>query len=60
MVMDGSLFVALSFADTLTMPTVRSMSESPVSSHVSRRTNINVERDLDLRNTLRRGRVLTN
>jgi hypothetical protein len=43
--------------DTLTMPSVQSMGESPVSSRVSgRRTSINVERDLDLRDTLRCGR----
>src|SRR6267154_401694 len=38
------------------MPSVQGMSASSVSSRVSRRTSVNVERDLDLRNTLRRGR----
>ena len=39
------------------MPSVQSMSESPISSRVSRRTSI--EHDLDLRNTLRPGGMPT-
>jgi NAD-specific glutamate dehydrogenase len=38
------------------MPSVLDVSKSPVSSRVSRRTSVNVKRDLDLRHTLRGGR----
>ena len=49
------MFVALSFADTLTMPSIQNVRIRPISSRVSRCTSVNVEGNLNLRNTLRCG-----
>ena len=53
---DGSLFLALSSAATLTMPSVLKMSKSPISSSVNKHTSVNVKRNLNLRYTFRRWR----